>query len=64
MPERYIHKKLSELVLDNSCEETHAAIDEPVKEMGRGHRKLYHDPFSAGIIGFFENGYKGAIKKH
>lgn len=61
MPERYTHKKLSELILGDPCEETHAAIDEPVKEMGRAHRKLYHDPVSAGLIGFFENGYKGAI---
>ena len=61
MPERYVHKKLSELLFGDSCEATHAAIDEPVKELGRGHRKLYHDPISAGLIGLVEDGYKGAL---
>lgn len=61
MPDKYIHKKLSELILGESCEKTHEAIDKPVKEMGRGHRKLYHDPISASLIGLFENGCKGAI---
>lgn len=61
MPERYIHKKISEFLLGDSCEATHAAIDEPVKKYGRGHRKLYHDPISASLIGLFEDGYKGVI---
>jgi len=61
MPDRYIHKKLSELILGDPCEKTHTAIDAPVKEMGRGHRELYHDPISAGLVGLFEDGCKGAI---
>lgn len=60
MPDRNVHKKISELVLGDPCEDTHAYIDSPVKELGRGHRSLYHDPLSASLIGFIKNGYKGA----
>ncbi len=61
MPDRNIHKKISEFIVGTPCEETHAYIDGPVKELGYGHRKLYHDPMSAGLIGVFKNGYRGAI---
>jgi hypothetical protein len=61
MPDRNIHKKISELIVGNTCEETHAYIDGPVKEFGYGHREFYHDPVSAGLIGLFNNGYRGAI---
>jgi hypothetical protein len=61
MPDRNTHKKISELIVGNPCEETHAYIDSPVKELGYGHRKLYHDPMSASLIGAFKNGYRGVI---
>ncbi len=61
MPDRYTHMKISELLLGDRCEKTHAAIDYPVKELGRGHRSLNHDPISAGLIGIFEDGYEGLV---
>lgn len=61
MPDRSTHKKISEILLGNACEDTHAAIDEPVKRYGSGHRRFYHDPLSAFLIGISKDGYKGAI---
>lgn len=61
MPDRNIHKKISELIIGDACEKTHEVIDSAVKEMGRGHRVLYHDPISASLIGLYENGYKGLV---
>ncbi len=61
MPDRYIHDKISKILLGNKCDETHSSIDGPVKDFGAGHRKYYHSIPSAALIGLLENGYRGAI---
>jgi len=61
MPSRDSHKKISRYVTGDSCDLTHAIIDYPVRYLGRKHQILFHDPLSAFLIGFFADGYNGAI---
>lgn len=60
MPTSYIHKKISKILLDKSCENTNKFIDYPVKIFGKKHRILFHDPISALIIGIACDGLEGA----
>ena len=60
MPSREVHKIISKIITGYDCDKTHAAIDWPVKYLGRNHRILFHDPISAFIIGYFCNGPEGA----
>jgi len=59
MPSRGLHRKLSKFLLGDDCNATHAAIDYPFRFIGRGHRRLFHDPLSAAIIGYVMDSYKG-----
>ena len=61
MPERYLHEKITKILLNEKCSRTHKFIDYPVKYLGRRHRILFHDPLSAFLIGLVADGYKGAI---
>ena len=45
------HEKFSKEIIGCKCSNTHKWIDYPVKFMGRKHRKLFHDPITATIIG-------------
>ena len=61
MPDGYIHRKISKILLGESCRKTNKAIDYPVKILGKNHRILFHDPLSALAIGFILDGYSGAF---
>jgi hypothetical protein len=61
MPGREVHKKLSEALLDDDCDSTHAAIDYPFRFLGRRHRILFHDPISSAVLGYMADGYKGVV---
>lgn len=50
MPNRKTHEKMSMLFLGKPYTEVHEALDGPVKYLGRGHRRLFHDPRSAMLI--------------
>jgi hypothetical protein len=50
MPSHKVHEAVSRLLLGRAYPEVDDAIDEPYVLLGRAHRKLYHDPFSAMIV--------------
>ena len=45
------HRTGSKLVTGDEHPEVHRWIDWPFRFMGRGHRKLFHGPLSAGLVG-------------
>lgn len=51
MPSHSRHKRTSKLLTGNSHDEVHKAIDAPYMVLGRKHRVLFHDPFSAAALG-------------
>lgn len=61
MPNRNVHKKISKIVVDDSCERIHYLIDFPYRFLGKKHRILFHDPVSAVIIGYLAEGNKGVV---
>ena len=61
MPSRRVHTRLSEALLGDRCNATHAVIDYPFRFLGRGHRILFHDPASSMIIGYLADGEKGVV---
>ena len=61
MPSREVHRLISRIITGYDCDKTHAAIDWPYKYLGRKHRILFHDPVSAAIIGYLNDGEEGAI---
>jgi hypothetical protein len=61
MPERYIHEKISKIILGEKYSKVHKAMDYPVKYLGKRHRILFHDILSASLIGFSIYGYNGAL---
>jgi hypothetical protein len=61
VPSRKIHKLISKLITGYECNKTHFIIDYPVKYLRNGHRILFHDPFSAFIVGYLCNGPEGAV---
>ncbi len=61
MPERYVHEKISRILLGKKYSEVHKIIDYPVKYLGRKHRILFHDILTASLIGFSIYGYNGAL---
>ena len=60
MPSKKVHTKISRSLTGKSCYKTNKIIDYPVRYLGRGHRILFHDPITAGIIGYVADGYQGA----
>jgi hypothetical protein len=61
MPSRRVHTKLSEALLGDGCNATHAVIDYPYRFLGRRHRILFHDPLSAMLLGYLADGKKGVV---
>lgn len=61
MPSREVHKLISKLITGYECDKTHAALDWPAKYLAGNHRILFHDPISAFIIGYLNNGPEGAV---
>lgn len=61
MPERYLHEKISKILLGGKYTEVHKIMDYPVKYLGRKHRILFHDILTASLIGFSIYGYNGVI---
>jgi len=61
MPSRELHKRVSRLLVNDSCDRTHKIIDYPVRYLGRKHRILFHGLFSAAFIGLLADGYKGVV---
>jgi hypothetical protein len=59
LPDLQTHKKISELLIGNACEQTNRTIDYPVRFLGREHRILFHDPLSAALIGMMTGGRDG-----
>jgi hypothetical protein len=50
MPSRRVHNYTCKLILGKSFDGVHAAMDLPVKWLGRRHRIMYHTPFEAAMI--------------
>jgi hypothetical protein len=61
MPDRRTHKLISKLITGYECDKTHSVIDYPVRYLRKDHRILFHDPFSAFLIGYLCNGPEGAV---
>ena len=61
MPSCYKHEKFSKLLVGYSCKRTHKLLDYPVRFLGKKHRKLFHDPISALVIGFLSDGLNGSL---
>ena len=61
MPDREVHRYTSKLLLGESYDEVHSVLDGPVKQLGRRHRVLYHDPVEAALIGYKIAGLEGAL---
>ncbi|HLC39358.1 MAG TPA: hypothetical protein VJJ76_00565 [archaeon] len=61
MPSREIHRLISKILTGYGCDRTHAAIDWPVKYLGNRHRIFFHDPLSAAVIGYLQDGERGAV---
>jgi len=61
MPNREIHRYTSKLLLGEPYDEVHSVLDGPVKQLGRRHRVLYHDPAEAALIGYKIAGVEGAL---
>jgi len=50
MPSHKIHRAVSRLFLGSSHDDVNKLMDLPAKLLGRRHRILLHDPFSALIL--------------
>lgn len=61
MPSNYLHKKISKILTGKSHGKTNEFIDYPFRILGRKHRILFHDPFSATLLGFLFEGSDGAV---
>ena len=61
MPERYVHEKISRILLGKKYSKVHKIMDYPVRYLGRKHRILFHDILSASLIGFLTYGWDGAL---
>lgn len=61
MPNRKMHKVLSKFLVGDSCDSTHKIIDYPVRFLGKNHRRLFHDPITASIIGYATNRERGVV---
>lgn len=61
MPDRKIHERITELFLGEKFSNVHAAIDGPSSSLGPNHRRLFHDPETAALIGFEVAGRDGAL---
>jgi len=61
MPNRATHELISRILVGNDCTSTHKIIDMPYKIYQSRHRKLFHDPLSAIVLGFLTNGYDGIV---
>jgi len=51
MPSRKVHEYLSKLFFGKPYGKIHRVLDFPSKWLGRKHRILFHDMFSASLIG-------------
>ncbi len=61
MPERRVHNHFTKRILGKTYDEVHAALDFPVKFLGRRHRVLFHDRAEAALIGYGIAGVEGAL---
>ena len=50
-PSRRVHKWLTKKVLGKDYDTVHSMIDLPFHWLGRSHRKLFHSPLEAMLIG-------------
>jgi len=60
MPSGNIHRKISRMVVGDSCKAVHRFMDFPYRFLGKSHRILLHDPVSAVVVGYLLNGLPGA----
>jgi len=61
MPNKAVHGLISRMLVGNDCSATHKVMDMPYKIYQSRHRKLFHDPLSAVVLGFLTNGYDGVV---
>ena len=61
MPNRKEHEYFTKLLIGKRCTKTHKRMDFLAKYYGPKHRKFFHDPISACLIGLISDGYDGII---
>ncbi len=60
MPSHRIHRYVSKLLLGDAFSEVHVAIDAPYRILGRKHRRLFHSPKEAFVVGYLSSTRPGA----
>jgi hypothetical protein len=56
MPKRRTHEKIAKLLLGKSYPNVDIVIDLPSKFLGSSHRRIFHTPLEAALIGLFLSG--------
>lgn len=61
MPDNTVHDLIARRILGRSFSKVNRSLDAPAKQLGPSHRRFYHDPFSAYLIGYAIAGERGGI---
>jgi len=61
MPDHRLHRKVERLILNTDLKDVHVALDMPAMLGVKGHRRFFHDPVSAALIGYALHGSGGAL---
>ena len=61
MPSHELHRKIERLLLGSDFRDVHLALDMPAFLGVKGHRRFFHDPVSAALIGYALHGSRGAL---
>lgn len=59
MPDRSVHNLIALALMKRSFNQVNRTLDMPYKVYGSAHRKYFHDPLSAYLIGYALAGNEG-----
>jgi len=61
MPGRSVHVKVDRMLLKRPHPRVHRMLDLPHLWMGERHRRLFHDPLTAMMVGYAVDGPEGGL---
>jgi len=61
IPRHSVHRAVEKLLLGSDFKDVHVALDMPAMLGVKGHRRFFHDPVSAALIGYALHGSGGAL---